>query len=407
MERAILLQIVATKRKQNLLSKFEKEATSETNLLLSIRSEYSKFNDFWQAVGTETKNRSGFNIQVVCDVARSVWNKQDECKKVKGTTVKFNVPRNCKIFETKRGLFFVELGTYPRNRIAVPIKKNLNFVRFQSLLKKGWICKTYGLTPSLEIVAYLSKQEEEIAHHRNILAIDINNKNFAYTILTPEGDILRQGYLGQHIWHRKVLFAERRAMLQSLRALKKLKRMRHKQRDYVYTNLGQMVREIILLASRFNADVSIERLARFKPKGRRFNKKVLTIPSYIFRRILEARCFDNGIKLNRVDPYHTSKWCSRCGAVAKNGHDAKNYSLFRCKECGLTMNSDRKASLAVAVKTLLERISPNAHSDMIQISNRRVQVNGLFRTSSPMTQSQETVSPLIVERGKLIGFSHG
>ncbi|MHB8566934.1 MAG: hypothetical protein ACYC9U_07540 [Nitrososphaerales archaeon] len=150
MERAILLQIVATKRKQNLLSKFEKEATSETNLLLSIREKYSqsKFNDFWQAVGMETKNRSGFNIQVVCDVVRSVWNKQKECKKVRGTTVKFNVPRNCKTFSTSGGLFFVELGTYPRNRIAVPIKKNLNFVRFQSLLKKGWICKTYGLTPS-------------------------------------------------------------------------------------------------------------------------------------------------------------------------------------------------------------------------------------------------------------------
>ncbi|MHB1869190.1 MAG: zinc ribbon domain-containing protein, partial [Nitrososphaerales archaeon] len=130
------------------------------------------------------------------------------------------------------------------------------------------------------------------------------------------------------------------------------------------------------------------------------------IPSYIFRRILEARCFDNGIKLNRVDPYHTSKWCSRCGAVAKNGHDGKNYALFRCKECALTVNSDRKASLAVAVKTLLERIGPNAHSDTIQISGRRVPVNGLFRTS-PMTQSQVAVPPLILERGKPIGFSEG
>ncbi|MHB8568403.1 MAG: hypothetical protein ACYC7D_15490 [Nitrososphaerales archaeon] len=57
----------------------------------------------------------------------------------------------------------------------------------------------------------------------------------------------------------------------------------------------------------------------------------------------------------------------------------------------------------------MERVtcSPNAHSDMIQISNRRVQVNGLFRTSSPMTQSQAAVPPLILERGKPIGFSHG
>ncbi|MHB1907809.1 MAG: zinc ribbon domain-containing protein [Nitrososphaerales archaeon] len=207
-------------------------------------------------------------------------------------------------------------------------------------------------------------------------------------------------FLGQNIWHKKVHFAERRAMLQSFRALKKLKRMRHNQRNFVYTNLGQMVREIILLASRFNADVSIEKLSKFKPKGRTYNKKVLTIPSYIFRRILEARCFDNGIKLTRVDPYHTSKWCSRCGAVAKNGHDGKNYALFRCKECGQVVNSDRKASLAVAVKTLLERISPNAHSDKIQISNRRVPVNGLFRIPSPMTQNQEAGASVDCGKGK-------
>ena len=358
----------------------------------------------------KTKKRSGFNIQVVCDIARSVWRKQEGCQHVKGTTVKFNVPRNCKTFETKGGLFFVELGMYPRNRTAIPVKKNLDYIRFQKLLKEGWTCKTYGLTPSLEICAYLSKEEDEVAEpqpqKKNILAVDINNKNFAYTVLTPEGDILRQGYLGQQIWPKKVHFAERRAMLQSFNALKKLKRMRHRQRDFVYTNLGQMVREVILLASRFNADVSIERLSKFKPKGRKFNKKVLTIPSYIFRRILEARCFDNGITLNRVDPYRTSKWCSRCGAVAKNGHDGKNYALFRCKECGQVVNSDRKARLAVAVKSLLERISPNAHSDTIQISNRRVPVNGLFRTS-PMTQSQLAVPPLILERGKPIGFSHG
>ena len=294
---------------------------------------------------------------------------------------------------------------YPRNRIAVPIKKNLNFIRFESLIKDGWTCKTFGLTPSLEICAYLSKEKVTLRRH-NVMGIDINNKNFAYTVLTPEGEILKQGYLGQHIWPAKVHFAQRRAMLQSLQALKKLKRMRHRQRNFVYTNIGQMVREVILLATKYDADVSIEKLSRFQPKGRSFNKKVLTIPLYIFRRILEARCFDNDITLSRVDPYHTSKWCTRCGAVAKNGHAGKNYSLFRCQECGLAVNSDRKASLAVAVKSLLERTHPNAHPELVQLSSRRVPVNGLFRPS-PMPQDQQLVAPLVLGRGKPTSFSRG
>ena len=400
----MLLQIEATIFKRNRLHEFEKQTTKATNLILSERTKYSSFNMFWKAVGKETKKKSGFNVQVVCDLARAIWKKQKGCNSVNGTTVKFNVPRNCKTFRTA-GFFFVELGLRPRNRIAVPIKKNLNFIWFESLIKDGWTCKTFGLTPSLEICAYLSKEKETL-RRRNMVGIDISNKNFAYTVLTPEGEILKQGYLGQQIWPAKVHFAERRAMLQSLRALKKLKRMRHRQQDFVYTNIGQMVREIILLAIKYDADVSIEKLSRFQPKGRRFNKRVLTIPLHIFRRILEARCFDNGIMLSRVDPYHTSKWCTRCGAVAKNGHAGKNYSLFRCQECGLAVNSDRKASLAVAVKSLLERIPENAHSDTIQISSRRVPVNGLFRPS-PMPQNQPLVAPMVLERGKPTSFSHG
>ncbi len=374
-KRAILLQTEATAGKIRILKDFEARAVSCSNWMLSERRPEESAASLQKRLLVEAKARYGFNVQVVCALARGLA--RSKGGRVSGTTVKFNVPRNCKTFKTK-GFFFVELGLYPGNRIAVPVKMNLNATRFFAHLGNGWACKTFGLTPSLEIVAYLSKEEEnELVPNRNVLGIDINNKNFAYTIMTPEGDILKQVYLGQHIWVRKRHFEERRALLQSLNALKKLKRMRHNQRNYVRTNIGQMVREIILLAKKYEADVSIENLRRFMPKGRRFNKRAMTIPFYLFRMILEGRCLDSGIALNRVDPYHTSKWCSRCGAVGK-GHDGGNYSLFRCKECGLTMNADRKASVAVAAKTLLER---NGFPDQktFQISGRRVPVSGLIR----------------------------
>ena len=221
--------------------------------------------------------------------------------------------------------------------------------------------------------------------------------------INPFFEKKKQGYLEQQMWPRKVHFAERRAMLQSLNSLKKLKRMRHRQRDYVRTNIGQMVREMIILAKRYDADISVERLSRFKPKGRRFNRKVMTIPFHLFRSILEGRCFDNSITLNRVDAYHTSRWCTRCGAVGK-GHDGGNYSLFRCRQCGQAVNSDRKASLAVAVKTLLERNGPN--QDTFQISGRRVPVSGLIRGVSD-APGPLAVPALAQGRGKPTGFSRG
>ena len=403
-KRAILLQTEATGAKNRILAEFLNKAKEEVNRVLPKRQHYRNALEFQTAIAPSIKTNAGFNIQVICDIARATWGKPKACSSVRATTIKFNVPRNSKTFRTK-GFFFVELGLYPGKRLAVPIKKNRNWDCFSGLLGSGWTCKTFGLTPSLEIVAFLSKENQELPPRRNVLGIDINTKNFAYTVLTPEGKILKQGYLGQQIWHKKRHLEERRALLQSLHALKKLKRMRHKQRDYVKTNIGQIVREIILLAKRYDADVSIERLSRFKPKGRQFNRKVMTIPFYLFQEILEARCFDNGITLNRVDAYHTSKWCTRCGAVGK-GHDGGNYSLFSCKECCQVVNSDRKSSLAVAVKTFLERNSSPNRSDSIQISGKRVPVNGLMR-SSPMTRGRVAVPMLASERGKPTSFGRG
>jgi hypothetical protein len=57
---------------------------------------------FWKAVGKDGKKRRGFNSQVVCDIARSVWKKQKGCQHINGITVKFNVPRNCKTFRRNR-----------------------------------------------------------------------------------------------------------------------------------------------------------------------------------------------------------------------------------------------------------------------------------------------------------------
>jgi IS605 OrfB family transposase len=401
--RAILLQTEATDAKKRVLSDFLHRAAREVNRILPLRQSYKNASEFQTAVAPSLKANAGFNIQVICDMARSTWGMPRNCSRVRVAAIKFNVPRNCKTFRT-RGFSFVEFGMYPRRRLAVPIRKNRNWDRLSGLLGDGWTCKTYGLTPSLEIVAYLSKEEKVLQPRRNFLGVDINAKDFAYTVLTSEGRVLNQGYLGQQMWPRKVHFAERRAMLQSLNALKKLKKMKHRQRDYVKTNLGQLVREIVLLAKMYDADVSIERLGRFSPKGRRFNRKVMTIPFYLFRRILEGRCFDDGITLNKVDPYHTSKWCSRCGAVGA-GHDGRNYALFRCKSCCLVVNADRKASLAVAAKTLLERRG-FLNQKTLQISGRRVPVSGLLRRVSD-APGPLAVPMLAPGRGKPTGFSRG
>jgi IS605 OrfB family transposase len=373
-KRAILLQTLATKSKNKALNDFLNESLDITNGLLLAKSRISRFNEFHRLVYSVVKQNTSFNSQIICDIERQIWRKKTD--KVNGLTVKFNIPRNCKTFETKAN-FFVELGLYPRNRIAIPIKQNRNYQRFQDLIKSGWVCKTFGLTTDLQIVAYLSK-EKEIPQRKNIMGIDANAKYFALSIISPDGKVLYQTYLGKQIWIKRRKIIERRALLQSLNAKKKLERIKNYERNFVKTNLGQIVKEIIKLAIKYNANIAIEKLQKFKPKGRRFNRTVMRIPFYKFKQILEQRCFDYNIKLNIVDSWHTSKWCSHCGALA-NGHSS-NYSLFKCK-CGQVVNSDRKASLAIAVKSLLER-GDSLNQKILRLSSKRVPVNELLRPNA-------------------------
>jgi IS605 OrfB family transposase len=224
-----------------------------------------------------------------------------------------------------------------------------------------------------------------------VVGVDVNSKCFAASVLSLDGRVLSQLYFGKDIWVKRRKIMGRRQRLQSLldrgshQAKRSIRRLKTRERNFVKNRIGEVVRDITNLAVKFGADIVVEKLRRFTPKGRNFNREVLRIPFYLFRRTLEARCFDKGIRLSVVDAFHTSKWCSHCGAVAPSGHSV-NYALFRCPRCGQTVNSDRKASLAIAMKSLLVRKNDGCPQSLnqgafFQFTSRPVPVNGLMRSN--------------------------
>jgi len=380
MHRSIILQIDnITNKKLRILKDFSIRATSEFNRLWEERDFCNKFTEFHKEVYSSVKKNTSFHADIICDIERLVWRSKG---KAKGITVKFILHRNCKTFSTK-SFEFVELRPYSGTKIAVPIKKNRNWQRYKSLLENGWTCKTYGLTPDLQIVAYLSKEDAIAPMRPNVLGVDVNSKCFAVTVLSPEGKVLHQDYFGKDIWVKRKQIFERKSELQSYAdkgseyAKKALKRLKRKEHNFVKNKIGEVVRDITNMALQYNADIAIENLHRFSPKGKRFNREVMRVPFFTFKKILEQRCFDKNIRLDIVDAWHTSKFCSHCGTVGK-GHDSSNYAIFRCKKCGIIVNSDRNASKNVALKSLLERKHITSLKTF-QISNRRVHVNGLMR----------------------------
>jgi len=401
--RTVVLQIDdITNKKAEMLRKLSVKATYEFNRLLKEQKEHSFIT--YNKIASESKKRTGFNSDIINGFIRADTRGKYKNKiGIKSFIIQFRYPRTCKFFSTK-AFNFLEIRPYTQakahsgTKIAIPIKNDSNWQEYKNLLENGWTCNTYGLTPNLQIVAYLHKTFENMPittlledgengnpyTHPNVLGIDINDKNFAVTILSSNGKVLHQDYFGKDIWVKRKHFAERRAKLKAYAdngseyAKKALKKLDKKEYNFLKNRMYEVVKAITDMALKYNAYIAIEKFL-YNPKDKRFNRKGVRIMGSNFRafvKTLKIKCADKKIGLDIVDAWHTSRFCSHCGAVGR-GHDPENYALFKCEKCGLTVNSDRNASKNVALKSLLERDILNYR--VFQNSNRRAPVDGLVR----------------------------
>ena len=79
-------------------------------------------------------------------------------------------------------------------------------------------------------------------------------------------------------------------------------------------------------------------------KNRHLSRAIQEQCFYGFRRQMEYKCEDRGIKLQFVDRFYpSSKTCSCCGSIKK---DLKlSDRTYKCNECGLVIDRDFNAAL--------------------------------------------------------------
>lgn len=65
---------------------------------------------------------------------------------------------------------------------------------------------------------------------------------------------------------------------------------------------------------------------------------------------VEYKAAERGIRVEQIDPRHTSQTCSRCGYCARNNR--RSQSLFRCRQCHYCLNADLNAAYNIRDKYL-------------------------------------------------------
>ncbi|RLJ00637.1 MAG: hypothetical protein DRP06_01715, partial [Candidatus Aenigmatarchaeota archaeon] len=371
-----------TFRKKDLLNTIIKEYLRVLNFTcLQLPVCYSS-SELHQKTYKSIRETSFLPSDVIQEARKDIWKlKKVVNKKTLKDKSRINL-NNCSIRLNKRWFKFIltnkgypcfKLTYRPKKTFVIPIKIDNQFKRFTDYTKDEWKFDNISLLKNGNIAVVLEKEfEEPKITQTNILGVDVGSATLAaVTILNSKtGKVKKQLYFGRDVAIKQKKFDKRRSKLKSLadkgsnQAKKSLKRLKHKQRNFVKTRSGQVAKEIVNLAKEYNCSVAVEKLKNLRgiktKKGQKGNsnkkgrKKINRIPYHQFNQFLETNCSISEIPYNLYDPYHTSKFCSNCGAI-NSGHLSTNYSLYKCRKCGRICNSDRNASKNVAIKSLLER----------------------------------------------------
>ena len=383
----VLNKLELTPTKQKVLDSIFREYLDILKMTFSKLEDARTHLELHHLTYKEVRQASFLASDIVQEARKDVWANRKTIKRgFFSCSIRLN-KRWFKYIKTARGNPCFIITYAAKKRLAIPIAIDKQFLRFQAFLQKGWSFDNVSLLKNGRVSVVLER--EFLDKHDNIthsLGVDVGSSTLAAITLfnTKTSRISKQLYLGRDVAIRQRKYINRRSKLQSLakkgsdRAKKSLMKLRRKQNNFVKTRSGQIAKEIVELARTHCGDIVIERLKNIRGKrkshSKKINQKINSIPYAKFKEYLNSNCEMSGVHLFQIDPYHTSRWCPCCGAI-NDGHCHHNRALYKCTCCGLDMNSDRKASLAIAIKPLLER-----KKQQFQISKRRVPVNGLLRS---------------------------
>lgn len=125
--------------------------------------------------------------------------------------------------------------------------------------------------------------------------------------------------------------------------LKALDKLSNKERNFVKTYNHYVSKQVIDFALKNNAKyINMEDLSGFNT-----NRFILRNWSfYELQQFITYKAQRYGIEVRKINPYHTSQICSKCGHWEEGQRDTQDH--FKCKACGYEDNADFNASKNIA-----------------------------------------------------------
>ena len=327
--------------------------------------------------------RKKYNLQSAFIQASlfQVFLRRKVCQEIKSLPIRFDK----RMFSIKTDKnFVISIAGYTKSkRLHLPVIQDGSYNRLAQHLIKGWVISSVLLFKDFRVQILIKKEFEKPIESKFIIGIDTNGNNIALSVYDKKSKIvIRHFYFGKDIFIKRKIIERRKSNLQgfadlgSQKAFKSLKRLKHYEHNFIKDACWKLAHRVTALSKFYNnASIVVEDLKNLRvgrklgnSKGRKSNKIINKIPYAQLFHTLACLCETNIIGFHKINPYHTSQLCSRCGVLNK-GH--KVYKTYVCKSCGLIMDRDNNASKNIC-KLFVER---SIVTNVSQTSTNRVSVN--------------------------------
>ncbi len=217
------------------------------------------------------------------------------------------------------------------------------FATADLLLKKG---KWY-----LHVV--ISIPEPVVVQDGTVIGIDLGLNRPAVTS--------NRQFLGNKRWKeidRRTFRLKRKLQSKGSKSAKRhLKQLSQRQARF-HRDCDHVLSKQIVASTPIGATIVLENLTNIRETSKigrgKDNKNVekkRKLHSWTFAQLYSFIAYkgqERGIRVEKIDPRHTSQTCSRCGHQARNNR--RSQSLFLCRECKYSINADLNASYNIRDK---------------------------------------------------------
>lgn len=186
---------------------------------------------------------------------------------------------------------------------------------------------------------------------KTVIGIDIGEVNFASCIaikINEQEEYMKgQIWRGEEIKRIRGLYGHIRRNLGRKKLPEKIKSIGTKENRKVNQEVHIIANGIIEYVKQFESPIiSMEDLTNIRynfDTSKKVNKRFHSLPFYKLRKYIEYKANSQGIDVQFIEPFDTTKTCHGCGNVSSvYGRE------YRCKVCGMVYNRDLNASINIA-----------------------------------------------------------